>query len=108
MFDKIIMGKDIMILDTVYKRAKEIMVRIQGHLSRRNPATVVAICLKLALDELMPQNSKPIFSYICSILKVSELSVKNFIKILKEGRSTRRVTSFPLPPKVKTLIHIDP
>lgn len=83
LFDKIV-RRNTLIPEMVYKRAKEIMVKIQGLQSGRNPTTVMATCIKLALDELMPHNSKPIFNYVCTLLKVSELSVKNYIRYLKK------------------------
>lgn len=69
--------------EVVYRRAKELALRLHIHLSGRNPATVAAACIKLALDEVMPENSKPIFSYICSVLKVSNITVQNLIEYLQ-------------------------
>jgi hypothetical protein len=72
-----------LIPEIVYRRAKEIAVKIQPQMGGRKTNTVVAACVKIALDELMPEKAKPLFSYICSVLKVSELSVKNFIEHLR-------------------------
>ena len=72
-----------MIPEIILKRAREIAVMIQPYIAGRKTNTVVAACLKLALDELIPDKAKSLFSYICSILKVPKLPVKNFIEILK-------------------------
>lgn len=80
----IVAKKTTTVPETVYRRAKEIAVKLYPYLSGRSPGTVAATCLKLALDEVMPGNSKPVFTYICSVLKVSEASVQNFINHLKK------------------------
>lgn len=84
LINEIVRRKTGVIPESVYRRAKEIALKLQAFLSGRSPGTIVATCFKLALDEIMPENSKPIFSYICSILKVSEISVRNFIDYLRE------------------------
>ena len=72
-----------MVPEIVIRRAREIAMKIQPYIAGRKTKTVAAACLKLALDELMPDKAKSLLSHICSILKAPELSVKNFIEILK-------------------------
>jgi len=72
----------------VYKRARELVAKVQSVLSGRRAKTVAAAVLKIALDEVMV-NSNPsstVFKEICRKLRVSEQAVNEVVKKIVESR----------------------
>uniref|UniRef100_A0A7J3ZMG5 Uncharacterized protein n=1 Tax=Fervidicoccus fontis TaxID=683846 RepID=A0A7J3ZMG5_9CREN len=85
--DELIARYGVLIPSVVYKRARELVARVQGVLSGRRAKTVAAAVLKIALDEVMV-NSNPssaVFKEICRKLRVSEQAVSTVIKKIVES-----------------------
>ena len=72
----------------VYKRARELVARVQGVLSGRRAKTVAVAVLKIALDEVMVSSnpSSTVFKEICRKLGVSGQAVNEVVKEILESR----------------------
>jgi len=79
-------ASDIPLPETVVRRTREIITKLQPAMGGRRLATVVAAALGLALEEIFPSTWKQIFSVVCKALNVSEISVRSFISKIKESK----------------------